>query len=182
MRKKNIHPVWQVYNLLRTASLNYKYYLRRLRRVRQINIWIDASIAIVTSSVVAAWVAELAGLFEGQQRIGLIWKITTGFAAVVSIVKPFLRLPEKIEALQAHATTYSGILAQLRSLSSRIHSEQDYAPEHKSQFYAILRDYESVDGALPPEEKPNMKLKEECESEVLKEYPMSVFFDPSRLA
>ena len=61
------HPVWEVYNLLRTARLNCKYYGGLLHNAERINWWIQLIIAIsLPTSAIAGfeiWATGAGSLF-----------------------------------------------------------------------------------------------------------------------
>jgi hypothetical protein len=85
------HPIWDVYDQYRTARLNVRYYEYKLEGLRRNNFRIELVLAISISSGVA-------GLWFWETLVGgIIWKIIVTLAAFTAVVKPLIKLSDRIQ-------------------------------------------------------------------------------------
>ena len=90
------HPVWTVYDRLRTARLNCKYYGRRLQQHERLEFYLQLLLLTTAPS------SAVAGLWFWAVPAGqLIWQYTGVAAAMVAVVKPLLGLTKKIKDYEA---------------------------------------------------------------------------------
>ncbi len=94
------NAVWGVYDEFRTARLNVKYLEAEIRRLNRLNFWHEVVIAISTSSAVAGF--SFWQTFFG----GYLWTVIGGVAAILSILKPILKLQDQISKKQELLASY----------------------------------------------------------------------------
>lgn len=166
------HSVWDVYDLLRTARLNVKYYSARIARLRAWSFWLDLilGIAAPSSAVAALWFWETEwGRFA--------WKWLAVIAAVIAVVKPLLRLGEKTQKMEEALTGYKALDHDLTRLTINVKHERAFSEHSKQQFReALARRGVLVGGQL--EFRERKRLKRRCEEEVMRELPAQSLYVP----
>jgi len=169
------HPVWDVYDLLRSARLNEKYYGCRLERFELINTSCEILIAVTaTSSAVASFP------FWGDGVGAQLWKYLICFSAVISVIKPFLQLTKKIRAYEELYSGYRMLFYDLKSLRIDINQAQEFSKTHQARFNRIKEKQRHLAGSSP-ERTENERLKKACFSSVLLEMPTESFYVPRSL-
>ena len=173
MVDRNNHPIWDVYDLLRTSYLNIEYYSARLHSAQKLNFLLEVIIAVTAST------SAVAGLYLWSKGIGKeIWELLTVAAAFTATIKPFLKLPDKIRGFQELITDYKAIYADVDTLTSRIKQNGHYTEEF-SQNYLDLKEREAEVRKKPsPETKVNEKLRSEVENVVKRRHPKESFYIP----
>ncbi|MBF0627054.1 MAG: hypothetical protein HQL91_02425 [Magnetococcales bacterium] len=166
------HPVWDVYDKLRTADLNIRYYSIRLSRHERINLIIEILLAITSSSSVVGGLGVWTGEYGHQ-----IWQILLSVSAFIAVIKPFLGLPKKIKDTESTLTGYRILYNDLDLLKIDISSNGSYNDKMQKEFRKIL-DRSKVVTIKPPESKEDNKLKKLCEQEVNLRFPKDSFFVP----
>lgn len=166
------HPVWDVYDEYRTARLNVKYHAGLLRRQKSINFWLELTLAV------SAPTSAVAGLWFWQTDVGaMLWRIFAVIAAFVAIVKPLLGVSGKITNIEETLAGYKSLHHDLQNLTIRIKQEQRFDPVMRQRFYDLLdRKKELVTGSKV--ETENVRLKRDCERQVILELPVDAFFIP----
>ena len=166
------HPVWDVYNLLRTARLSEKYYGCRLKRFDFINTSCEIIIAVTaTSSAVASFP------FWGDGVGAQLWKYLICLSAVISVIKPFLQLTKKIRAYEELYSGYQMLCYDLNSLRVDINQAQQFSKAHQARFNRIKARRRHLVGSSP-ERTEDEKLKAACVLSVLLEMPVQSFYVP----
>jgi hypothetical protein len=88
------HPVWTVYDKLRTACLNVKYYSRRLRSLERWNFALEFLLSATAPS------SAIAALFFWNTEYGqTAWKYLAIVAAITAVAKPLLNLAKRIKRI-----------------------------------------------------------------------------------
>lgn len=175
-RSKNLstkeHPVWQVYDLLRTAKLNEKYFGRRLKKYVVINNTMEFFIAATAST------SAIASLTVWSDGLGShFWQGFLITAAVISVLKPIVGITKRVRLYEEVLAEYRVLSFELSQLRTSIATEQSYKPTHQTQFKKILAKHSAL-VAKTPESTENKKVKQECEQEVLSAFPISNFYIP----
>ena len=166
------HPVWTLYDKLRTACLNVKYYERRLQHFETVNFYLDITLAISAPS------SAIAKLDIWNTTFGnYVWISMGIIAAVVSVVKPFLALPKKIKEYECTVSGYRMLYFDLKEIKSLIEQSQCYDKKLQSDFHKALLRERTLVGKCP-EVCENKKIKQTCEKEVRSKYPQNVFYVP----
>jgi hypothetical protein len=169
--KNSEHPVWDVYDQYRTARLNVKYYQVQLNSLKGWNSTIEIILAISASSSIAGlWFWE--GFYGGY-----LWKIIGSIAAVLAVLKPILKLPDKISRKEEILIGYKALHHDLETISILVRQNQIYDGDLKKQFLDAL----DRKGALIQKDndtKLNKKLRDKLQVEVKNELPTNHFYIP----
>lgn len=166
------HPVWDVYDQLRTARLNEKYYGCRLQKYERINFWSEIVVAATSSS------SAIAGLaFWHSQAGNSAWKALLAAAAVITVAKPLLNLTKKIRAYEELLAGYRLLFHDLKDLRIDINQSQQYSKAHQVRFKKIIEKQRLL-ADKSPERTENKRVKADCQNAVLAELPSSAFYIP----
>lgn len=166
------HPVWSVYDKLRTARLNVKYYSRRLQKIERWNFALDLVLLSTAPS------SAIAGLWFWSTPIGsIVWQYFGIIAAATAIVKPLLTLPKRIKEYESVLAGYRGLEYDLMEIRTIVEQKRKYDKTQQDEFRKAVRREKSL-VTKSPETRENSKVKEICEKEVLRELPPASFFVP----
>lgn len=169
------HPVWSVYDKLRTARLNVKYYSCRLQTAERWNFWLDLILLATAPS------SAIAGLWFWSTPIGnLVWRYFGIITAVIAVTKPMLALPRKIKAYEGVLSGYRGLEFDLMEIKSMVEQKRKYDKAQQEEFKKAIR-REKLLVTMCPETRENNAVKVACEKEVLRELPPDSFFVPVNL-
>jgi hypothetical protein len=166
------HPVWGVYDRLRTARLNVKYYGRRLRFFKRCNFWLEVVLlATAPSSAIAAlWFWQT----EGGR---VVWQGLGAVAAVAAVLRPVLKLTSTITQHEGLVTGYRLLEHDLQGIRTEIEQSRRYDRPLQTEFkktHAKERELLSRE----PLEPADPDLRNRCEDEVKQELPLEAFFIP----
>lgn len=166
------HPVWEVYDLLRTAKLNEKYFGYRLQKYGRINNFMEFTIAATASTSAIAsltlWNEGLAGYF---------WQSFLVISAVISVAKPILGITKSVRLYEEVLSEYRALSYELIQLRAGITTTREYNETHKDKFNEIMEKH-AILVSKSPENTENKTVKTKCVDEVLKAYPPENFFVP----
>lgn len=166
------HPAWDVYDQLRTARLNVKYYSARLACLQRRNMFMEIVLAI------SAPTSAIAGLWFWSSPIGnLIWKCFGVLAAFIAGIKPFLKITEKIKSVEETLIGYRTLDHDLQNITIKIRQKACFDKDLQKEFQRALERKRAI-STKEPELQEMIQLKEKCEEETLKELPHSNFFIP----
>ncbi|CAB3802721.1 hypothetical protein LMG28614_05681 [Paraburkholderia ultramafica] len=165
-------PVWTVYNKLRTARLNVKYYCCRLESIERQNFILE--LILLASAPTSA----IAGLWFWQEPYGQsAWKFFGVVAAVAAVLKPLLGLTKKIKNMESVVVGYKALEYDLMEIVSLIEQKRKYdATQQADLKRAIAKEKALV--VQPVETRERKKVKAICEAEVRRELPDDYFFVP----
>ncbi len=165
------NPVWNVYDSLRTAKLNVKYYGIKLHRLKQNNFYFEIAIALATSST-------FAGLWLWQSGPGKkAWGLIALLAAILAVIKPLLKWADKIRAYSELLNGYRTYDHELIVIREMISQKLVYDQVLMDEYSKALQ----LKGSLvvkDPESKQDSGLIEKLMNEVNKELPVSSFYIP----
>lgn len=165
------HPVWDVYDELRTARLNVKYYGCLLSSLQTRNTILEISLAATASSSVAGlW-------FWGTSAGAETWKFLTAVTAILAVAQPFLRFTDKIRSYEEVLTGYRTLEHDLLALKIDIKQQGAYTEAHKEKLSEAL-DRKGALVAKTPKPKASKRLAKKCRVEIDAELPASQFFIP----
>lgn len=166
------NPVWSVYDALRSAKLNCRYVSCRLQRAERWNTSLEILLAV------SAPASAVAGLWFWDEPGGAVaWRVLASIAAVVAVVKPFLKLNEKIKQMEVSLAGYTMLTHDLEEIRQAIFQEKRYGTHH----LALLKKAIQREGALKItrfEAREDEKVIAKCQQEVNKELPVQSFFIP----
>lgn len=166
------NPVWSVYDMLRSARLNVKYYERRLERLEHLNFIIE--LVLLASAPSSA----IAGLWFWDTEIGkMIWQWFGVIAAIAVMLKPLLSLTKRIKELEGVLTGYRVLEFDLKEIRTLIEQKRKYDVGLQAEFKRALQRERALAGKTP-ETREAASVKNKCEEEVNRELPASSFFIP----
>lgn len=168
------HPVWDVYDDYRTAVWNVQIQQAELRKLKTINNSIEIPLALLASSSVTT-------MFFWTTPTGtVIWTALSFLTAVLAVVKPFLKLPEKIEQRGQMMADFCLIETELEKIKKGISSSRRYSPALRRQYLKVLDLKGDIKkkclgaNALPA----SQKIKDECFEKVEQQHPKNSFYIP----
>ncbi|WP_347275760.1 hypothetical protein [Candidatus Kuenenia sp.] len=166
------HSVWAVYDLLRTARLNGKYYSACIDSLKKRQLFLDLLLAVSVPS------SAIAGLWFWEYSAGEIaWKALAIVTAVVAAVKPLLQYGPKVQAMEEVLSGYKALDHDLYTLQLDIQRERAYNSQLQNRFKeALARKVVLVGREV--EHKEDGDLKRRLEKEVCEELPAEAFFVP----
>jgi hypothetical protein len=166
------HPVWAVYDKLRTARLNVKYYSTRLDTHEQWNRCMEIVLLISAPS------SAIAGIWFFKTDIGkYLWQILGVVSALVATVRPAFQMTRKIKAYEATIQAYRMLEYDLEMIRRKIEQRGTYDDKLKSEFLKAIERQKQAD-ASSPERVINEKTRDRCTAAVLAEMPANSFFVP----
>lgn len=172
MTTREEHRVWGVYDLLRTARLNVKYYSARLAFFQRCNFIMELVLAVTAPS------SAVAGLWFWNTATGKIAWTTLGVAAgIAAIVKPLLQLEKKSGAYTEVLTGYRALEHDLFKIKELVAQKQVYDADLQVEFQKAL-DRKGALIAKDPDVTTNQALKQRLVAEVMQELPAAAFYVP----
>ncbi|HYN82292.1 MAG TPA: hypothetical protein VES88_12375 [Gemmatimonadaceae bacterium] len=167
------HPVWDVYDLYRTARLNVKYYSCRVSTLQRQNFWIEFVLAATAAG------SAIAGLTFWSAGVGrIIWQMLMIIAAVLAVAKPLLKLTDRIQTLAELVGKYRAVEYDLKKIEVAIRQRRKFEPDLREMFVATLDRMAEIAKEKNGEFRVREKLRKKCRLEVEKELPASRFFIP----
>jgi hypothetical protein len=170
------HPVWDVYDQFRTARLNAKYFSCRAASLERWNFWLELVLAATATG------SAIAGFTFWQTRLGQpIWQSLMVAAALGALVKPLLRLTERVKTAQEAAGAYRGVEYDLRRIEVAIKQSRTYDRPLQERFANVLERMSEVATKDHGHLRVNKRLLTKCQAEVENELPSTHFFIPKRI-
>jgi hypothetical protein len=171
--RREDHPVWTVYDKLRTARLNVKYYGCRLQSTERLNFSIELLI------LVAAPTSAVAGLWFWNTEYGkVIWQYMGVLAAIAAVVKPLLGLTKRIKDYENILSGYRMLDFDLMDIKRSIERKRKFDAALQTEFDKAIQRERQLIGKNPENlEKKRVLLR--CQNEVLQELPPESFFIPA---
>ncbi|MEM8565581.1 MAG: hypothetical protein AAGF85_03925 [Bacteroidota bacterium] len=169
------HPVWNVYDVLRTVRLNVLYNQIKLSKVVNWNTFFEISIAITAPSSALASIHIFQGVI-GQE----LWRFLVAITAVLAVVKPFLGFINKIKAKEALISSYEIAFHELEKLRIEIHNTQKYDNGHMLKLEEVRTTLHDVQKKYPSTGKGDKKLASMLKAQVETEFPSASFYLPPR--
>jgi hypothetical protein len=161
-----------LYDQYRITIMNRLYYADRLEWSKWWNLTFEIIIAIGTSGVIAGWAIWSSTTFGKY-----FWPGFAGFVAVLTILKPILQLPLRIERYSKLWSGYNELAFDIgiKIEEVNIKREQMLSLEtFRIQCDRRLRDLRSMD-----DHKPNIKKLSKCEDNAIKQVPIENLWYPS---
>ncbi len=166
------HPVWAVYDKLRTARLNVRYYSERLRRLERLDVAIDVAL------LVAAPTSAVAGLWFFKSDLGKhVWQGLGAVSALLATVRPAFQFRRTFKMYETTIASYQALEYDLESIRHQIEQQGCYDDKLKSEFLRALERQRDIE-ISSPDKIPNSRLLRTCTNSVLNEMPASIFFVP----
>jgi hypothetical protein len=172
MEENKNHPVYEVYDCLRTERLNVKFYSYNLKFYERCNFWMEVILALTVSS------SAFAGLAVWNFQYGKIcWLVLTIISTILAVMKPLLNWSDKIKLLNEMASSHKVSFHDIKGLVDAIKRNRKYDIDLQNRYqglWAVIREISSKS----PNEEPSKKLLERFQDEINVEIPTSSFFIP----
>jgi len=166
------HPVWSVYDKLRSARLNVKYYGARLQSIERKNMALEG-ILLATAPTSA-----IAGLWFWNTEWGKpTWQVLGVLAAIAAIAKPLLNLTKRIKDYEAVLQGYRTLEYDLMEIKTMVEQKKKYDQPLQAELRKAMQREKTL-VAKTPETVESKKVKKICQEEVLRELPPEAFFIP----
>lgn len=166
------HPVWDVYDQLRTARFNMCYYAARVSQLRRANLWIEISLAVTAPS------SAVAGLWFWDTEVGAyVWRVLGVIVACLAVAKPILKLTDRIKLFEETLTGYRTLANDLEKITFTVRERQTYDQAAQKMFHEAL-ERKRVISEKEPEYREKEQLKERCYQTVINQLPNTYFFVP----
>jgi hypothetical protein len=164
-----------MYDKLRSARLNVKYYACRFQFFERVNFCMEFVLMCTapTSAVAGLW-------FWSTDYGKIIWGIMGIVAALTAIVKPLLNLTKRIKDYEGVLTGYRTLEYDLMELKSLVEQKQQYDQAIQAEFRKAMQREKAL-VAKNPETRESNRIKRKCEAEVLNELPPENFFVPENV-
>lgn len=172
-KERNLsHPVWNIYDLLKTARLNVLYYERKLHNAERTLLTMQIVLAAAVPS------SAIAGLEIWDFGLGdYAWEIFTSFASFVAFIQPFLGLPKKSKKYSELVDGYKILFYDLKDIREKIEEDKAYNSSHKKLFEAA-KDRRKKLEVKETGIKLDKKLRTSCQEAVKRELPGKYFYLP----
>lgn len=165
------HPVWTLYDRIRSTRLSCKYYGRRLRRLERHNFWLEVILGVSASTAVASSVVWKTAVGQG------VWQALTFVAALVAVVKPMLHLTKKMKEFESQLSAYRLLEAEFLEVKAAVEQRQKFDGTMQAEVKRIIgRERALV--AKNPDSVEDATLLNKCWQEVLRELPTESFYIP----
>jgi hypothetical protein len=166
------HPVWNIYDQLKTARLNVLYYEAKLQFAERAQTSIQVILAAtVPSSTVAGFDIWDFGL--GQYA----WELFASSASSIAFIQPFLGLTKKVKTFDELVSGYKTLYYDLQDIRQKIEEEKSYTNSHKKLFNAAKERRKRLE-IKETGISVNKKLRRKCQEAVKNELPAKNFFIP----
>ena len=149
----------QLYDYYRTCLMNAKYYARRIEILKWVNLGADILTAIVASSA-------FVGLAIWKSDVGKnLFSVLLGSSAVISVLRPVLRLSEKIDRCAKLHYGYLELYYRIDLLIAEIRTAQDVNEDHLKKMSELSERFRSLELEGDAYQSPKMLLKYQDEIE-----------------
>lgn len=167
------HPVWSMYDRLRSARLSVKYYCWRLQHVERANFWLEfVLLASAPGSAIAGlWFWDTSGGEAAWKGLGVI-------AAFVAVIKPLLHLTKRIKDYESLVAGYRVLEYDLMELKTAVEHKRRYDAALQADFRKIVQRERALINKNP-DSRESPRIKRLCREEVNRELPASAFFVPA---
>jgi hypothetical protein len=158
-----------IYDAYRDSALSRGYYGTRYR---QINRWVEISIAVGTAG--SGGIAGLAiwGTLPGRYA----WLTVSGVATVLAVIKPVLQLAGRIENYTKLYAGYTGIFLELRDIVEEIavtHVISDKTEERYLGSRQLLRELAPL-----ADPSPSKQLIKKVQEQINRDIPPESLWTP----
>jgi hypothetical protein len=167
------HPVWQVYDELRSSRLTAYCLRERIARWKFINGFFESVVAVGSATSVA-------GLSFLKSGAGAdIWTVIGALAILLKVTKPVFGIRTAIERSQKLATQFEDKADDLNALKLRIQTQQGYNQACQREFHLIINRW---NGKIHDKEgdlhAAAAAFKPKCQKRVEAEFPGKIFYVP----
>lgn len=166
------HPVWNIYDLIKTARLNVLYYEHKLQGAERTMVVMQIILAaVVPSSAIAGF--EIWDFWLGKYA----WEIFVSFSSLVAFIQPFLALPKKAKKYSELVDGYKILYYDLTNIRQSIEEDKSYNTKHKNLFKAAKERRTKLE-VRETGISLNNRLRKHYQEVVKKELPGEKFYLP----
>jgi hypothetical protein len=166
------HPVWNIYDQLRTTRLNVLYYEEKLQFSERLQLFMQIILAAtVPSSAIAGF--EIWDFWLGKYA----WEIFVSSSSLVAFIQPFLGLSKKIKQYDELATGYKVLFYDLQDIRQKIEEDKGYGNTHKKLF-KVAKTRRTRLEVKETGIRLNKNLRKRCQTAVGLELPAKQFYIP----
>lgn len=159
-----------VYRDYRNTCLSKKYYEHRLKSVRNINLIYEIVLAFGTSGTVGAWA------IWKEPGGNTVWIGIGVTVALLTIIKPLVKLGDEIERLSFLATKYAAMQIDFQLLIFDIKATRQLNDELRRFYKEICTKMQEL--SAKEDSAPNQKLLRNLCEEVNREIPPKSLWSP----
>jgi hypothetical protein len=171
LRDSKEHPIWDVYNELRTARLNVKCLECKIKGLRRKSTILEVIVAISGTS-------SIGGFWFLQNDFGTTaWKTLGALAVVIGAVKHIFPFGERRLKKERLAAGYRMLEHELQCIRVGIKERRAYDDVAKGEFRIALRNKKELIGQSDDEPCSNRIIKK-CRISIDRELPVDEFYIP----
>jgi hypothetical protein len=165
------HPIWPLYDEIRTARLNAKVLGLDIRCLASRILWMDVILSVSTSS-------SIGGLWFFQSGGGVtIWKVLGAIAIICTALKPVLKYQEEKDVKESLRIGYNLFENQLMQIVREVQTREVYDDALKDDFRRVMsKKNELIETAR--KERVSRKQIIELQDEVDRELPSNSLYLP----
>ncbi len=104
------------------------------------------------------------------------WFWFVGITGIISAVRPFLRISDRVKTYTKLWTGYSDLVLSYEHAVREIQAQQDLTPAVEKELEQAGQRVRTL--ASDEDPRPKRRLMDRCEREVLKELPQASFWTP----
>jgi len=165
------HPVWDVYNELRTARLNVKCLECKIKSLRRKALALEIVMAVSGTS-------SIGGFWFLQNQLGTtIWKGLGAVAVVIGAIKHLFPFGDRLVKKERLAAGYRMLEHELQCVRVCIKERGAYDAAARSEFQIALRNKRELIGQSD-DEPCSKRLIKKCRISVENELPETDFYIP----
>ena len=169
------HPVWNIYDQLKTARLNVLYYETKLQNVETTMTTSQIILAAaVPSSAIAGF--QIWDFWLGEHA----WAIFVSFSSFIAFIQPFLGLPKKAKKYSVLVDGYKTLFYDLQDIRHKIEEDKTYSTQHKKLF-KTAKDRRKKLEVTETGIKIDKKLQKKYQVAVKEELPAKSFYLPPEI-
>ena len=166
------HPVWNVYDLLKTARLNVLYYEHKLNSTNTTIVVFQVILAAtVPSSAIAGF--EIWDFWLGKYA----WQILLIFSSLIAFIQPFLGLPKKATKYGGLVDGYKTLYYDLQDIKHKVEEDNAYNSKHIKLFGTAKNRRKKLE-ISETGIKLDKKLQKKYQEDVKNELPGKTFHLP----
>jgi hypothetical protein len=162
--------VWQIYDEHRNILLQKLYFQRRVSRLQVQVLLLDCFILVGTSTTgIAGWA------LWNTSGFSLVWAGIAGFAATLTILKPILKLEDKVLAANNLHTEYSRIFRRYTQIVKDIAYRETLDKDIEERYEAVRNEAFEIEDMPQVLERHLTQLKGKVDSQL----PLSSYWSPT---
>jgi hypothetical protein len=169
--KREEHPVWAVYNGLRKARLNVKYYCHLLSWEERKTHWLEIILAITAPT------SAFTGLILFKSDTGkIVWQCIAAVSGLAAVSRPWMT--KRIKEYEATISAYRALESDFEMIRQNVQLRGQYDGEQQKKFLAALERARHANDAAPKTSEKR-ELVRKYTAEVNDELPPEDFFVPT---